>query len=247
MYGLIRAAEDLDFGPIGLEQDGAPAAVRTIRVGDIAAVVSECKPGGRILPIRKNLDAHHKTIREVMKERTIVPMTFGHVAECEADIAKTIKQNRDAILAELKRLDHRVEMGLRVRWDVENIFEYFVRENANLASYRDQVFGQSSPPSQAEKIELGRIFEDLVSRERERLSEQVLEILGPCSADVRALPAKNDKIVMDLAFLVDRDKLQAFEGKVYQAANAFPAQFVFDYNGPWAPFNFIELDLDAAA
>ena len=52
---------------------------------------------------------------------------------------------------------------------------------------------------------------------------------------------------MELAFLVERTGLQQFEEWVYQTAEVLPAQFVFDLTGPWAPFNFIELDLQQAA
>ena len=47
--------------------------------------------------------------------------------------------------------------------------------------------------------------------------------------------------------LVERERLKIFEEQVYQVAGTFPAQYLFDYGGPWAPFNFAELDLRTAA
>ena len=35
--------------------------------------------------------------------------------------------------------------------------------------------------------------------------------------------------------------------RVYQVAGTFPTQYLFDFSGPWAPFNFVELDLQSAA
>ena len=69
----------------------------------------------------------------------------------------------------------------------------------------------------------------------------------PCSSDVKVNPPKNEKMVMELAFLVDRGGLATFEERLYQVAGTFPAQYTFDYTGPWAPFNFVELDLRSAA
>jgi hypothetical protein len=244
LYGLVRAAEEIDLGCIGLEIDGSPARVHTLCIDSLAAVVmSEYPSRQKVLPLRKNLEPHHKVIREIMKTKTIVPMTFGHVAKNEEEIAKTLRRNRDDIRVQLDRVDGKVEMGLKVKWDVDSIFEYFVGLDPELAAYRDQVFGRSSAPSQDEKIELGHMFEERLAKEREDQSDRVMEVFRPFCGDIKANPPKNEKVVMDLAFLVDRNSLKSFEEQVYQVAGTFSAQYIFDYNGPWAPFNFVELDL----
>jgi hypothetical protein len=50
---------------------------------------------------------------------------------------------------------------------------------------------------------------------------------------------------MSLACLVGRGAgaQAAFEAGVFAAAKLFDNNFAFDYNGPWAPHNFVELDL----
>jgi hypothetical protein len=247
LYGLIRAAGDLDLGNIGLEHEGQPGHVYALKVGGLAAVVSELPAKTKILPLRRNLDPHHKVIREVMKTTTIVPMTFGHVARSEEEIARTLRRNREDIQAQLDRVEGRVEMGLKVKWDVDNIFEYFIQADPDLRAFRDQIFGRSTAPSQAEKIELGRMFEERLGREREEQTQRATEMFRSCCREVKVNAAKNEKMVMDLAFLVDRAGLKEFEERVYQVAGTFPTQYVFDYSGPWAPFNFIDLDLQPTA
>src|SRR5947209_5277273 len=155
LYGLIRAADAVELGNVGLEYDGQPARVYTLSVGSLGAVVSEQSARQKILPLRKHLDPHHKVIREIMKTATIIPMTFGHVAKSEAEITQTLQRNRETIEAQLDRLDGKVEMGLKVKWDVDNIFEHLVESDPELRAARDQMFGRSSAPSQAEEIDLG--------------------------------------------------------------------------------------------
>jgi Gas vesicle synthesis protein GvpL/GvpF len=247
VYGLIRSGEDRDYGCIGLDYDGGPGRVRTVRVGSVAAVVSEYQANAKVMPLRKNLDPHHRVIREIMKSSTIIPMTFGHVARSEDEVALTLKRNRDDIRAELDRVDGKVEMNLKVFWDVDNIFEYFVEIDDELAAFRDQLFGRSHAPSQSEMIELGQKFEQLLEKEREELAERVVEGFRPCFSEVTVNPPKSEKCVMDLAFLVARERMKDFEETVNQVAGSFPAQYLFDYGGPWAPFNFTELDLRSAA
>jgi gas vesicle protein GvpL/GvpF len=247
LYGLIRTAEDKDYGCIGLGCHGEPGRVSTVRADSVAAVVSEYEAREKVLPLRKNLDPHHKVIREVMKTTTIIPMTFGHVANSEAEVVRALHRNRADIRAQLDRVDGKVEMSLKVKWDVDNVFEYFVATDQDLAALRDQIFGRSRAPSQAEKIQLGRVFEERLDREREEQTDLVVEEFRTLFSDVKINPPKSEKGVMDIAFLVERERLKTFEERVYQVAGTFPAQYLFDYGGPWAPFNFAELNLRQAA
>ena len=242
LYGLIRTEEDWDLGAVGLECEGAPARVHSVRVGTVAAIVSNYVLRGKIPPLRRNLEPHNRVIQEVMKRTTIVPMAFGHVAKSELELQKTLKRNVDAVEVELGRVEGKVEMGLKIRWDVENIAEYFVSTDDELKAYRDEIFGRSRAPSQPEKLELGRMFERVRDREREEHAERVAEACRAIARDVKVNPPKGEKAVADLAFLVEREKVPAFEQLIYQVAGTFPAQYVFDYSGPWAPFNFVALE-----
>jgi hypothetical protein len=243
LYGLIRAKEDVDFGAIGLEHDGGRAPVHTLLVDSMGAVVSDFSPKERLLPLRKNLEPHNQVLREVMRSTTVVPMTFGHVARSEEDIKKMLRRHRAAIGAQLDRVAGTVEMGLKVKWDVDSIYDYIVGVDPELAALRDQVFGRSSAPTANEKMELGKLFENRLNREREEQTEKVIELFKGHVRESRSSPPKDEKMVMDLSFLVDRDAQKAFEERVYEVAGAFPAEYVFDYSGPWAPFHFVDLDL----
>src|SRR5262245_20306073 len=118
VYGLIRSPHDMELGNIGLLRDGVLARVFTLRVGSLAAVVSELPIERKILPLRKHIARHHTVLCEVMKTATILPLTFGHVARSEDEIAKALQRNRRSIGAQLDRIDGQVEMGVKVRWDV---------------------------------------------------------------------------------------------------------------------------------
>ena len=92
-------------------------------------------------------------------------------------------------------------------------------------------------------MELGKLFEDRLNREREEQTARVMEMFRASVREVAVNVPKGEKMVMDVAFLVDRNAQKAFEERVYQVAGAFPAEYVFDYSGPWAPFHFVDLDL----
>ena len=48
---------------------------------------------------------------------------------------------------------------------------------------------------------------------------------------------------MNLACLIEKNRREDFEARVLEAAQHFDNNFAFDYNGPWAPHTFAEINL----
>ncbi len=245
VYGLVRASGAPDLGEVGLDDKGRPARVRALKVGAVAAVVSAYDPDRRVLPLRRNLEPHHRVIHELADVSTVVPMTFGHVARSQSEVTSVLRRNVDAILAELDRLEGRIEMELKIQWDVPNIFKHIVDGDSGLAAFRDHVFREGTAPGQADKIELGRRFEERLRAERASLAERALRALTAAVVDARTNAPASEEGVADLAFLVDRRTRGRFEEQVGKLAAAWPSEYVFRCSGPWAPFNFVELRLAA--
>jgi hypothetical protein len=138
----------------------------------------------------------------------------------------------------------KVEMGLRVAWDVPNIFEYFVNTHAELRLARDRLVGARHEFTQEEKIELGRMFDRLLHDDREDHTRKVERVLARVCVEFKPNPCRNEHEVMNLACLVRRERSEEFSAGVFTAAKLFDNNFSFDYSGPWAPHNFVDLDLE---
>lgn len=247
VYGFVKATEDKSLDATGVEFNGVAPPVHVIAHEGVGAVVSDYPVSMKVMPTRKNLDCHNRIIRGLLEKGAIIPMSFGQVVRGAPAIVKFVKQNQKGIRNELARLDNKVEMSLRVRWDVENIFDYFVRQDHELSEARDRIFLRPGTPSQQEKMELGRLFEEHLQEERTKHAEELAERFRTSTSSVKVNTPKGEKTVVDMVMLVDRTKVPQFEKEVYQVAEAYPNQFTFDFNGPWAPFSFVELQLRGQA
>ena len=240
LYAIIPAEEARPYGFAGIEA----APVYAIRNGRMAAVVSDFAPN-RIRPERRHLAAQQAVLKGLLPQTgALLPMTFGIIAEGPGAIQDILSHNQAAILKQLRRVAGGVEMGLHVSWDVPNIFEYFVNTHADLRAARDRFLGSHRNPSQEDKIELGRLFAHLLSRDREAYTGQVEEILSEYCREIKRNQCRRESEVMSLACLVPRTGQERFEEGVFAAAKLFDNNFTFDYNGPWTPHNFVELDLE---
>lgn len=240
LYGIIRTDKDETFGSTGIQE----GKVYTFRYRDVAALVSDLPFTGKIKPIKANLEPHHRVVKELTKRFTVIPMTFGHIVKSEDDILRMLKLNYDEISAELERLDGMVEIGVKIFWDVENIFEYFVKKYRELEDFRNEIYGKSSQPTRQEMIELGSLFEEKLAEEREEHAEKLIGTLQDYVLDSKVNEPVGEKMIVNSVFLIERDKEKVFEEAIYKAASLFDGNFTFDYSGPWAPYNFVELELE---
>ena len=240
IYAIADATIPDSFGPIGV----LGSELQSLRHGDIAAVVSEFSEK-RLRPERRNLAAHNAAIKRLMEEQTVLPIAFGTIAESDDAVISILQKNQATIHEELERVRNKVEMGVRVVLDIPNVFEYFVNRHNELTMLRDRILSMHHAASQLDKIELGRVFERILNTERERHASAVLKVLKPVCSEIIQNPQKDEREVMHLACLIRREDQAAFEEAIFEAAKLFNNDFAFDFNGPWAPHHFINLNLEA--
>jgi Gas vesicle synthesis protein GvpL/GvpF len=220
------------------------AAISVIAFADVAAVVSE-HPVQRLAPARSNMEPHHRVVRHVSGQAPLVPAAFGHVGDSEADIVAVMQSNYAEIRREIDRLAHKCEIGLKVSWRVDNIFNHLVRTCSELRDARDRIF-RGRTPSMNEKLQLGSLFEATLARERERLTPLLLRPFASVVCDVFHSPARDEKTILQTALLVERARVDTFEAALPQAAAGFDASIAIEYSGPWPPYSFVRLRLSPA-
>lgn len=240
LYAIIPASADREYGDIGI----GGAKVYLISDDYVAAVVSDFI-GTKIRPERRHIAAHQTVLKRLMEEISPLPISFGVIADAAKDIRRILTLNRKSFLKQIQRVEGKVEMGVRVVWDVPNIFEYFVNSHEELRLVRDQYFSAHHTPSQSDKMELGRLFDRTLQEEREKYAQKVEENLKPCCAEIKSMPVRGEKEVLTLACLVAREKSgKDFEAAICEAARDFDNNYAFDFNGPWAPHNFVDVELE---
>lgn len=239
LYAVIPAGEDRDYGEIGIDGE----RVYLVSDGPVGAVVSDFH-NGKIRPERRHIAAHQAVLKRLMEEDTPLPIGFGVIAETPKEIRRILSTNRKSFTKQLHRVHGKVELGVRVTWDVPNIFEYFVNTHDELRAARDQFLGTHRAPSQEDKIEVGRLFDRLLQEDRQEHTERVEASLSSCCFEIKRNSPRNEREVMNLACLVGRRQAERdFEVAIFEVARWFDNNFAFDFNGPWAPHHFADVEL----
>ena len=170
-------------------------------------------------------------------------MSFGMIADSPDAVRRILKLNRAAFATQLRRVQGKVEMGIRVFWDKSNVYEYFVTKNTDLRTYRDRLYRGGREPSREEKIALGRLFDSVLSALRDEATEKVTMQMRPRCSELALDEPRNEREAVNLACLVDRDGQKDFEQGVIETAALFDDDYAFDFNGPWPPYHFVDITL----
>jgi hypothetical protein len=237
LYGFTTPA--FRPGPELRGLGGAP--VRVLACEEVGAVVSR-HPVQRLMPLRSNVEPHHRVVRQISAAAALVPAAFGHISDSDAQITAVMRANYDSIREELRRLDGKCEMGLKLLWNVNNIFSHLVRSDPGLRELRDRVF-RHREPTMNEKLQVGGAFEATLMRERERLSRVLLRAFDQVACESVCTPARAETSVCNASLLIERPCVPQFQHALAAAAGLFDATLSLECSGPWPPYSFVRLRL----
>jgi len=239
VYCVIRCEEQPEFTSLGMGERGD--AVYTVHQGDLAAVVSD-SPSDAFEARRRNMMAHTAVLEEVMNSFTILPLRFSTVApDAELVRDKLLGERRDELLSLWRKMDGRVELGLKAFWHEDTLFQGIVDENPQIRSLRDSLAGRPAEASHAERMKLGELVEAAMKQRRQRDSELILSRVRPLAHDVAINDNYGERMVLNAAFLVDKDAEPRVDEAVQQLDTELGQRLMFKYVGSAPPYNFVKL------
>ncbi|HWG48487.1 MAG TPA: GvpL/GvpF family gas vesicle protein [Candidatus Acidoferrales bacterium] len=240
VYGVIDSRAGLTFGKSSI--GGVSEDVSTVHYGDIAAVVSRT-PVFIFDPTRDNALAHEHVIETVMKSHTIVPMAFGTVFRTAEDIKEVLKSIYPSLKDVLRQMTGKLEFGLKVTWDRDRIIEELKREHDEIHRFHQELTRKHLQSTYFARMQLGRMIDKALAELAANYVRDIYDGLrGVCVASRDNKPI-GDKMIMNAAFLIQKEREAEFDAAVNRIAQKFGDRLNFKYTGPWPPYNFVNIRL----
>ena len=239
VYCIIRLDRSRDFGEIGI---GGGARVFTINHNDLAAVVSDT-PIVIYDPTRENVLAHEFVNETVMREFTLIPMSFGTVFRSEKDVSVLLKSTYQAFTDVLEKMQDKIEFGLKILWDRDKVVASIERDNDEIRRLKDEITRNAASSTYFARMQLGRLVEAAMEEAGNRYVLHVHDQLKDVSVASRSNKVIGDRMILNAAFLVDRKDEKSFDEKVKEISLKFEDLLTFKYTGPWPPYNFVNIKL----
>lgn len=238
VYCVIRSADVRRFGAVGIGDNGFE--IHTVHYRDLAAVVSDV-PLGVLDSTRENVLAHERVNEIVMRDHTVIPMSFGTVFKTNDDIVQLLRSAYDAFGDVLTKMRDKMEFGLKVLWDRDSIIKDIEDEDEGIHRLKNEIALQKGSTYFA-RMQYGRAIDAALQARSERYGSEILDWLRGVAVASRINKPIGDKMIMNAAFLVSRDQEAAFDARVKSIA-AKHDKLTFKYTGPWPPYNFVNIRL----
>ncbi len=240
IYGVIDAGTPDALGKSNL--GGASEDVYTVGYSGIAAVVSRT-PVFIFDPTRDNALAHERVIESVMKNHTIIPMSFGTVFRTDEDVREVLRSIYPTLKSVLKQMTGKVEFGLKATWDRDRIIEELKRENDEIHRFHQELMRKHLQSTYFARMQLGRMIDKALSELSASYVRTIYEGLRSVCVASRDNKPIGDKMILNAAFLIERDREGEFDAAVNRVAHKFSDRLRFKYTGPWPPYNFVNIRL----
>ena len=202
VYCIIEARDPLRFGPIGIGAD--PSEVYTVHYKNLAAVVSDA-PLEVLDSTRENVLAHERVNETVMREHTVIPMSFGTIFKTREDIVELLRSAAEAFGDVLNKMQNKLEFGLKVLWDRDQAVREVESEDEDISRLKKEISGQKGPTYFA-RMQYGRLVDAALQARSERYVADILDELRDVSVASRINKPIGDKMIMNAAFLISRDQ-----------------------------------------
>src|SRR6059058_4897124 len=228
VYCIIRYDRSREFGEIGI---GSASRVYTVNHKDLGAVVSDT-PIVIYDPTRENVLAHEFVNETVMREFTLIPMSFGTVFRSEQDVQTLLKSTYQAFSDVLEKMQDKIEFGLKVLWDRDKVVATLEQENEEIRRLKDEISRHTSSSTYFARMQLGRLIDSALEEIGQRYVNDIHDQIKPVAVASRSNKPIGDRMILNAAFLVDRAQEAAFDERVKETSRRYEDLLSFKYSGP---------------
>jgi hypothetical protein len=240
VYSIIECAAPRSIGKVGI--GGRGDDVYTVHFKDMAAVVSRT-PLVVYDPTRENVLAHEHVNEVIIEDGfTPVPMSFGTLFKTEKDIVEFLEDTYGDLRDVLVKMKDKLEFGLRVNWAREEVLADIERDDESIRRLKEEI-SKSQQSTYFARMQLGRLVEQALADRSDAYVRDIYEHLREGAIASRSNKPIGDKMIMNAAFLVERERADVFDQRVQEIAQRYEGKLSFRYTGPWPPWNFVKIRL----
>ncbi|MDH7578642.1 MAG: GvpL/GvpF family gas vesicle protein [Bacillota bacterium] len=235
LYGIINTQASLCFA---VNSKGVEVAVYTIHYQDLACLVSDTS-SPVCDPLPENLLTHEKVLQAALQDYTVLPVRFGTILKDRPAVEAFLAQNYFEIKQVLADLTGKIELGLKVIWKKDAFIREIEAAEPRIPELKKRIAERLPEECTGLRLQLGQLVAGVVEDRRRFYVRVIYEPLAECAFLASLNPLAGERMVLNAAFLVEKEREAEFDRLVNRVCEKFEDRFDFKYTGPWAPSSFI--------
>jgi len=255
IYGIINSDKELSLDPFpvgnirGAKQDNQISnGVRAISYQDISAVVSDSKIVDYTnMPkevLVRWLVNHQEVIERIMSQGyTIIPMRLGTFAVDEKEVKDILHRGYSLIKDIEEKISDKIEVDVAATWSDFSLALKEVSEEKEIKEFKEKLLANFKEVTIDEQMKVGIMIKRVLDKKREKYAQEIQNALKTISQDFKAHELMDDKMIIDTAFLINRDEQKDFDRKIEKLNTEFAEKLNFRCIGPLPPYSFYTLEV----
>lgn len=221
--------------------------VYTIPYQNISAVVSDSEiVNYSHLPkdvVARHLIRHQQAIEKVMENFPIIPMRLGTFACDEDEVRFILSKAYPLVKGIFNEIFDKIEIDLVATWNDFTSVLKEVGEEKDVKEYKERLLANSQTITIDDQVKIGVMVKKELDRKREKYTEEIQKALRTVSQDFKVHELMDDKMVINTAFLINKNKQRDFDKKVEELNAKFAEELNFRCVGPLPPYSFYTLEV----
>ncbi|MCM2357406.1 MAG: GvpL/GvpF family gas vesicle protein [Geobacteraceae bacterium] len=232
-----------DGGDVTLPADGA----YLVPYRDVALVVRE-SPSIDYASLPQNilvrhLADHQALIEGIMKERTAIPIKFGTSVGDDGELLEMLESGYPSFKKAVDTMAGKVELDIIAMW---NDIDAILRElggREEIQRFKEDIFAASPEKLREQAVELGKMVRKALEEENCRVRDEIIISLRGHFLEQRIREQFDDRMLMNVAFLVERDVIKTLEERIDELDMSYGGRIDFRVIGPLPPHSFSTLEI----
>ena len=217
------------------------AAVQPIVHEELAALASELS-SPTIRARRRDLTSHADVLGETFATGTVLPLRFGTVFQHrDAVVDEFLARRYDELVSLLEELEGLVELRVSAFYREDIVLREIVESDRGISRLRDETRSLPQAAAQPQRIALGEAVAGRLAATSAADEQRLLQELRPHALDVVVEERLADMQVLRASFLVDRRRIEDFDGALEAFAEGEGGRMQFKEIGPLPPHSFVSL------
>ena len=253
IYGILNSNTSLCLSiPKALlsEESGSHEVVYIIPYQDISALVRDSESVDythmRADILARFLIGHQTVIERVMSWQTtitIIPMRLGTHAQDETEVKDILNKGYNLIKKIFEKVSDKIEIDVVATWGNFNLMVQEASEEKEIKEFKEKLTRNPGGATVDDQMKIGSMLKKALDERRDKFAEEIRDNLKTFCVDFKTHELMDDKMVVNIAFLLDKDKREDFDKKVEELNVQFNEKLNFRCVGPLPPYSFYTLEI----
>lgn len=187
------------------------------------------------------LRAYHAVVDALAAAGPVAPVRFGAVLRDDADVLDALLAPHAATLTDLlATLEGRRELKLRARFVEDVVLAEVIAADPVIRDLRERTLEVPEEVSWADRVRLGELVARAMETRRGVEATALWDLVAAHAVELRETPGSGTDHVVDLALLVDDERIAELEGVLETYAEAAYDRMRLSLSGPLPPYDFVE-------